>query len=60
MELATGFLGRSATALTEVLSGVGGAEFDSPVKNAIKAGGHPLEVVASWIGPSLWTAGMDR
>ncbi|HSG46218.1 MAG TPA: Na/Pi symporter [Longimicrobiales bacterium] len=57
LELATGYLGRTATALTEMLSGVGGADFDSPVKNAIKAGGHPLEALAGWIGPTeQWAA----
>lgn len=57
LELATGFLGKSATALTGALSGVGGADFDSPFKAAIKAGGHPLEVLAGWVGPTeQWSA----
>jgi solute carrier family 34 (sodium-dependent phosphate cotransporter) len=42
LELATGFLRRSASALTGVLSGVGGADYDSPIKGAIKAGGAPI------------------
>ena len=42
LELATGFLEKSATALTSILPGVGGADYDSPIKGAIKAGGaHP-------------------
>lgn len=57
VELATGYLGRSATALTEMLSGVGGADFDSPVKAAIKAGGVPLEGLAHLLGPTEgWAA----
>lgn len=43
LELFTGFLQKSATALTSMLSGVGGADFDSPVKGAIKAGGALIE-----------------
>ncbi len=57
LELATGFLGRAATSLTGMLSGVGGADFDSPVKAAIKAGGHPLEILAGFVGPTeQWAA----
>lgn len=60
LELATGFLGRSATALTRVLSGVGGADFDSPIKAAIKAGGHPLELLAGALGPTeQWAAAVQ-
>ena len=43
LELATGFLEKSATALTSVLPGVGGADYDSPIKGAIKAGGAPIQ-----------------
>ncbi len=43
MEIATGYLRRSATALASTLSGFGGAEYDSPIKEAIKAGGVPIE-----------------
>ena len=44
LEMLTGFLQKSATALTSMLSGVGGAEYDSPIKAAIKAGGAPIEL----------------
>ena len=42
LELFMGFLQKSATALTSVLSGVGGATYDSPIKDVIKAGGVPI------------------
>jgi len=57
MELATGFLEKSATALSDTLAGFGGADFDSPFKIAIKAAGHPLELIAAWVGPTdRWAA----
>ena len=45
LELLTGFLQKSATWLAAMLSGVGGADYDSPIKGAIKAGGVPIEWV---------------
>ena len=42
LELLTGFLQKSATALTSILPGMGGAGYDSPIKGAIKAGGAPI------------------
>lgn len=57
LELATGFMEKAATALTDTLAGFGGADFDSPVKTAIKAGGLPLELAAGWLGPTdRWVA----
>jgi len=57
LEMATGFLEKSATAMTGTLAGFGGADFDSPIKNAIKAGGHPVEWLASALGPTpQWEA----
>lgn len=49
LELFTHFLQRSATALSGMLVGVGGAEFDSPIKAAIKAGGVPISLVTEWM-----------
>ena len=43
LELLTGFLQKSATALTSILSGMGGAGYESPIKGAIKVGGAPIE-----------------
>lgn len=52
LELATGFLQKSATALTGLLSGFGGAEYESPIRNAIRAGGRPIESTLSMLLPS--------
>ncbi len=49
VELFTGFLAKSAAALAGMLSGVGGADFDSPFKAAIKAGTKPIKGVADTI-----------
>jgi len=49
IELATGFLQKSATYLTALLAGVGGADYDSPVKAAIKAGGKPIGLLTDWL-----------
>ena len=47
LEMATGYLQRMAVALTSMLSGVGGGDYDSPIKNAIKAGGAPIEALSA-------------
>ena len=52
LEIFTGFLQKSATALASVLSGVGGADYDSPIKVAIKAGGVPIEAALEMLLPS--------
>lgn len=52
LELFTGFLQTSATAMTSMLSGVGGADYDSPIKGAIKAGGVPIEAALAMLLPS--------
>lgn len=57
LELLTGYLGYSAQALSDALAGVGGAEYDSPIKAAIKAGSHPIEVLGGVLGPTeAWSA----
>lgn len=43
LELATGFLEKSATALAASLGGLGGADYDSPIKGAIKGGWNLVE-----------------
>lgn len=43
LELATGFLQKAASALTSVVGTFGGAEYDSPIKGAIKAGSAPIK-----------------
>jgi sodium-dependent phosphate cotransporter len=50
LELATGFLERSAGALTEMVRGIGGADYDSPIKGAIGAGLAPAEALAGLLG----------
>jgi sodium-dependent phosphate cotransporter len=43
LEIATGYLRRSATWLASILSGFGGADYDSPIKEAIRAGAVPID-----------------
>jgi sodium-dependent phosphate cotransporter len=52
LELLTGVLRRSATALASLLGGFSGAEYESPIKGAIKAGGKPLESLVLGLAPS--------
>jgi sodium-dependent phosphate cotransporter len=60
LELLTGFLGTAAQALTNQLAGVGGADFDSPIKAAIKAGSQPIEVLSVALGPSdVWAGAIQ-
>ncbi len=57
VELLTGYLGRSATALTGLLGGLSGAEYESPIKGAIKAGGRPIQDLIHVVTPSEgWAA----
>jgi sodium-dependent phosphate cotransporter len=52
LEMLTGFLRHSAELLTQVLSGFGGADYESPIKVAIKAGGVPIEWALGAIFPT--------
>ena len=52
LEMATGFLQKSATSLSGSLAGIGGADYDSPIKIAIKAGSVPIEATLSALLPS--------
>lgn len=52
LELLTGYLGRTAEALTGLMGGFSGAEYESPIKGAIKAGGEPIKAVIGWVTPS--------
>jgi len=52
LEILTGFLQRAATALASVLGGFGGAEYESPFRNAIRAGSAPIEAVLVAVLPS--------
>ena len=43
LELFTGFLEKTASQLTSMVGGLGGAEYDSPIKGAINAGSAPIQ-----------------
>ena len=57
LELLTGFLSKSAHGLADLLGGLSGAEYESPIKGAIKAGGAPIQSAIEAVTPSVgWTA----
>jgi sodium-dependent phosphate cotransporter len=58
LELATGYLQRSAVAISGMLTGVGGGNYDSPIKNAVKAGGVPIEAALNALLPTEQMAGV--
>jgi sodium-dependent phosphate cotransporter len=52
LEMLTGFLRTSATWLSDVVSGLGGSDYESPVKVAIGAGGALIESVLGGLFPT--------
>ena len=57
LELLTGFLSKGAHGLADLLGGLSGAEYESPIKGAIKAGGEPIQSAIEAVAPSVgWTA----
>ena len=46
LELATGFLSRSAAGLAGLMGGLGGVAYKSPLKTALKAGAQPIKDLA--------------
>jgi sodium-dependent phosphate cotransporter len=58
LELATGYLQRTATALSSMLTGIGGVEYDSPIKGALKAALEPGKAVIDLFSPSERFAGI--
>ena len=56
LELATGLGRRLATALSGLVSGMGGVDYDSPLKGAISAGVAPLH----WLAEALVESGPSR
>ncbi len=56
LELATGLGRRVATALSGLVSGMGGVDYDSPLKGAISAGVAPLH----WLVEALVESGPSR
>jgi len=57
LELATGYLQRTATALSSMLTGIGGVEYDSPIKGALKAALEPGKALIDLFAPSERVAG---
>lgn len=51
-ELVTGFLAKAASALAESLGGVGGSNYESPIKGALEAGGGVIEAAIGWTAAS--------
>jgi sodium-dependent phosphate cotransporter len=49
LELATGFLQRSATVLSSYVTGFGGAAYESPIKGVLKAGLRPIKGVIGFL-----------
>ncbi|MGD2154007.1 MAG: Na/Pi symporter, partial [Gemmatimonadales bacterium] len=43
LEMATGYLQRMATSISSILTGLGGMEYDSPIKGALKAALVPVK-----------------
>jgi solute carrier family 34 (sodium-dependent phosphate cotransporter) len=57
LEIFTGLLARTATALADLLGGVGGATYESPIRGAIEAGGAPLQALVMAVAPTaIWAA----
>jgi len=49
LELATGYLQRTAEWMASTIGGIGGAQYDSPIKGAIKAGTAPIKAVVGFL-----------
>jgi sodium-dependent phosphate cotransporter len=57
LELLTGYLSHTAHFLAAHLGGLGGAEYESPIKGAITAGTSTVQAVVEAVTPSVgWTA----
>jgi sodium-dependent phosphate cotransporter len=52
LELMTGYLRRAATLLSSMLTGVGGVDYDSPIKGALKAALVPIKAAIHAISDS--------
>jgi sodium-dependent phosphate cotransporter len=52
LEMATGYLQKSATALSQMLTGFGGVDYDSPLKGALKAALAPIKDGIHWLTAS--------
>lgn len=57
LEMLTGFLRRLATALSSLVTGLGGVDYDSPIKGLLKAGLLPVKAAIGAVVPSpRWEA----
>jgi solute carrier family 34 (sodium-dependent phosphate cotransporter) len=57
LEIVTGILARTATALARTVGGLGGATYESPIKGAIEAGGRPVQQAVIALAPTeRWAA----
>jgi sodium-dependent phosphate cotransporter len=52
LEMATGYLQKSATWLSGMLTGYGGVDYDSPIKGALKAAIKPIKESIHWVTDS--------
>ena len=58
LEVSTRFLERSAAALSGLLTGIGGMEYDSPIKGLLRAGLDPITKLIELVSPSDQFAGV--
>lgn len=58
LELLTGYLRRTATALSSLLTGIGGVEYDSPIKGVLKIALEPVTDLIALVTPSERVAGI--
>jgi len=58
LELLTGYLKRTATALSSLLTGIGGVEYDSPIKGLLRAALGPVRDLIAIVTPSERAAGI--
>jgi len=52
LELMTGFLRRTAQALSSLVTGLGGVDYDSPIKGALKAALGPIKAAIHFVSDS--------
>jgi sodium-dependent phosphate cotransporter len=58
LELLTGYLQKAAGALSAMLTGMGGLDYDSPIKGALKASLKPIKHAIEVVSPSEGFAGV--
>jgi sodium-dependent phosphate cotransporter len=58
LELLTGYLRRTAMALSSLLTGIGGVEYDSPIKGVLKMALEPVTDLIALVTPSEKVAGI--